>query len=485
MPSPLHESWLHGIAVNPAAPAEVLLRLLAAPEAGEARVTLCGEGNLPPEVWEAARHHPDFRVRRHLGRNRRIPPELRGLLADDPSAMVRAWMATGPREWVWPRTPLPEEVVVKLMTASTDPDDLVTADEIASSLPFSRQIPDSYYRSLPTHPNPKLRIQATFTWQSLTDDQREALRADPDPAVRASAQRGDREYDPAATEADLPERDCHARGHLLLNNALPQSVIDRCFADRRDLWSLATNRHTPADAVDRLARDPDRTVRLAVAQRNDVGPEVLALLAEDPDEEVRAHAAVRPLFQARPHSSPGWQPPAPAGPELTAWYRACATSPHLLARQAVAGSPMLPPELVPLLAADPDPSVRHLLAEYQENAPAETVLEAFVARPDLRETLHLTTRLPRTGLAHLLAHQDPGVRALAAADPTLPEPPVALLDDPSPEVRRAAAANPLLPADLLETLLQDPDLARPAAANPSLTGPRLHALLDAAGLARP
>ncbi|MFI5527120.1 hypothetical protein ACIA8O_01060 [Kitasatospora sp. NPDC051853] len=485
MPSSLPESWLHGIAVNPAAPADVLLRLLTAPEAGEARMTLCGEGHLPPEVWEAARHHPDFRVRRHLGRNRNLPPEQRGLLADDPSAMVRAWMATGPRDWVWPRTPLPEEVVVKLMTARTDPDDLLTADEIASQLPFSRQIPDSYHRKLPTHPNPKLRLQATWNWQSLTEDQRAALRTDPDPTIRAAAQRGDRQYDPAATEADLPEQDCHARVDLLLHHALPQSVIDRCLAEQRDLRLLAHNPHTPADVVTRLARDPDRAVRLAVAQRLDATTDVLALLADDPDEEVRAHAAVRPLFQARPDRSPRRWPSDPVSPELAAWYRTCATSPHLLARQAAASSPALPPELVPLLAADPDPTVRHRIAEYQGTAPAATVLETFITRPDLRDTLQLTDRLPRTGLAHLLDHEDPGVRALAATDPTLPEPPVPLLDDPSPEVRRAAATNPLLPAPVLSPLLHDPDLARSAAANPSLTGPHLHALLDAAGLPHP
>ncbi|GAA3041033.1 hypothetical protein GCM10020229_60310 [Kitasatospora albolonga] len=59
----------------------------------------------------------------------------------------------------------------------------MTADEIASSslLPADPGTPTTAACDHPT----KLRIRPPFTWQSLTDDQREALRADPDPAVRA------------------------------------------------------------------------------------------------------------------------------------------------------------------------------------------------------------------------------------------------------------------------------------------------------------
>ncbi|MGW7436622.1 hypothetical protein [Streptomyces sp. NPDC054849] len=70
---------------------------------------------------------------------------------------------------------------------------------------------------------------------------------------------------------------------------------------------------------------------------------------------------------------------------------------------------------------------------------------------------------------------DPEVRALAAADPTLPEPPVKDADE---SVRRAAAANPVLTPEVLEALLTDPRTAEGAAANPSLPVPRMHALLD-------
>jgi hypothetical protein len=91
---------------------------------------------------------------------------------------------------------------------------------------------------------------------------------------------------------------------------------------------------------------------------------------------------------------------------------------------------------------------------------------------------------PRTGLNALLDHQDPEVRALAAADATLAEPPVALLTDPDARVCRAAGANPLLPPDLIEGLLNDPEAAQAAASNPSLPAERLHELLDLAGIPR-
>ncbi|WBP92125.1 hypothetical protein [Kitasatospora cathayae] len=97
--------------------------------------------------------------------------------------------------------------------------------------------------------------------------------------------------------------------------------------------------------------------------------------------------------------------------------------------------------------------------------------------------LLMLPRLPRTGLGHLLGHGDPEVRALAAADPTLAEPPAALLADPDPRVRRAAAANPLLPVELIGSLLDDPELAEGAAANPRLPAERLHDLLGRSGLA--
>lgn len=251
----------------------------------------------------------------------------------------------------------------------------------------------------------------------------------------------------------------------------------------------------PRDALARLARDADPQVRERVAQRADLDPALWAELAEDPDERVRTRARVQPLPRTRAQclavdhemgegendcTCPILEPYEE--PDLD-WYRACAVSEEVALRRAAATCAALPSDLVARLAEDPDESVRHRLASCHPLAPAETVLAAFVARPRQRPHLLVQSRLPRTGLAHLLGHEDPEVRALAAADPT-GRAPVELLTDPDPRVRRAAASNPLFSGDALERLLQDPATAEGAAANPGLPAVRLHALLDAVGLPR-
>jgi hypothetical protein len=166
------------------------------------------------------------------------------------------------------------------------------------------------------------------------------------------------------------------------------------------------------------------------------------------------------------------------------WFIRVAESDNVLLRRAAALHPRLPPAQVRALAADSDQEVGSLLAHSHPDAPAELVIEVFIAEPKNRALLLQRPQMPRTGLAHLLDHPDPQVRALAAADVTLPEPPVAMLDDEDEQVRRAAAANPLLPADVVERLLQDPCHAEGAAANPRLDAETLHGLLDAAGIPR-
>ncbi|MDX2561336.1 hypothetical protein PV371_16955 [Streptomyces sp. TX20-6-3] len=98
-----------------------------------------------------------------------------------------------------------------------------------------------------------------------------------------------------------------------------------------------------------------------------------------------------------------------------------------------------------------------------------------MTRPAHRPHLLTLPAFPRTGRAHLISHPDPQVRALAAGDPALPDPPV---HDPDHAVRHAAATNPSLTPEVLETLLTDPSTAEGAAANPSLPVPRMHALFD-------
>ncbi|MFG2229114.1 hypothetical protein ACGFNX_03685 [Streptomyces sp. NPDC048723] len=494
-PSALTDLWLRGVAANTGAPAGVLLRLLD-PAAGDAWRILCEKRCLPQEVMDAAVAHPEAKVRRTFARNPHVPPAQRARLVEDPHSFVRMEVAAGPRPRPRQPRPLPDDALIFLLTTEDGGDSgLLTAGEIAQELVASYQIPPSFRPRMLGHEHPALRIFASQPWSWLTSEQRKALLTDPHPDVRASAERSARTEDPAAMEAELPEESCHHRWMILVNYALSDAVVEACMADPECRWSIAGNPYTSRDVLARLARDVAPRVRERVAGRADLDAVLWAELAEDPDERVRTRARVQPLPRTRgqclavdhemsedaydcsclilePYEEPDLD-----------WYRACAVSEEVMLRRAAARCATLPADLVSRLAEDPDEEVRHRLASWHPLAPAAIVLAAFVARPRQRPHLLLQSRLPRTGLAHLLGHEDPEVRALAAADPA-GQAPVELLTDPDEHVRRAAAANPLFSPDTVEALLQDPATAEGAAANPRLSAVRLHALLDSAGLPR-
>lgn len=495
---PLPELWLRGVAANPAAPTDVLLRMLD-PAARDVWPLLCEQRALPADFVEAALVHHERAVRRAVARNRHVPVGQRGRLVHDPDSLVRAALATGPRPQLGDVEPLPDDVLVTLLSArdadgtEDQPGLVLTAHEIREELRFSGQIPAAFRRRLPEHPIPALRAWAAHLWLWLAPAEREALLADPDPSVRQAAQDGSRVLDAEAMAANLPEQDCHYRGLLLVNYAVSPAVAERCLAEGRSLWALAHNPHTPAAAVARLARSPDPKVRERVAARADLSPELLADLAADPDSMVRTRALLHDFPRTWPQRDAidriigrsaerlGYFGEAIVEPD-TSWFEACARSGHPLLRRVAATFHRLPEDHVARLSEDEDEGVRILLACNHPLAPPHLVLEAFLAAPQQRAYLHTLPRLPRTGLTHLLDHADPEVRALAAADRTLPEPPLALLADGDERVRREAAANPLLPHDLLEDLLDRPDTAEGAAANPAQPAPRLHELLDRSGL---
>lgn len=483
-----------GVAANPAAAPDVLLRLLGS-EGRPAWRTLCRERDLPGEVIEAILVHPERGVRGGFARNRHVDPLHRGRLAEDRDPFVRVALAGGPPAHTGPARPLPDAVIERLLTAR-DPDGqsvAVTADEIREELVGSHQIPQSFRRAALTHQHPMIRAFAAGMWIFMTPEQRTALLADPAPEVQQAVHRHQRLLDPDVVEADLPDPDCHYRSMLLVNHAISHAVAERCFAEGRGLWALAGNPSTPYEFVEKLASDPDPNIRVRVASRCDLDADLLEKLADDPEAAVRIRAMV--------HEPPRTEPQRrmidhvigrsaddiglihqPFNPPALEWFAACAVSGHPLLRRIAATFPLLPDDLVARLAHDPDSDVRHLLAYNHPSAPPRLLLDAFIAGRRQRPYLLTHPRLPRTGLAHLLDHEDPDVRALATADPTLPHPPLTHLHDPDPRVRSAAAANPLLPADLLAQLLIDPDRAQSAASNAGLTSAQLHGLLDRAGL---
>ncbi|MFE2021843.1 hypothetical protein ACFW9O_27760 [Streptomyces sp. NPDC059499] len=484
----LRELWLRGIAFNPAAPSDVLVRLLDQ-GAGEAGLLMCEGRDLPDAVVDAALRHPAEVIRRALARNRYVDPARLAPLATDPSGIVRARLAAGPPHYPrWVR-PLPDDILVTLLLAQDGGEDgKVTAKEIVGELDSSRQIPLSFFRSIAGHEHPELRIRATWRWQSLTPAQRAGLLEDPDPAVREAAQDRNWQLDPERVEAMLPS--FGSRNEFVFATcALSPALVEHCFADGTVL-PLARNRHTPAYALARLARHPDAEVRALIAARPDVGPDLVAELGEDPDEHVRMCARLHPFPRTWAEHwaidrvighGPDCTCPIPestTGPAVGPspdWFAACAVSEEPVLRRVAASWPGLSAELAEPLAQDDDEEVRIRLACHHPLAPPHLLLDVFVTRPAHRPHLLALPAFPRTGWAHLVDHPDPEVRALAAADPALPDPPVR---DPDASVRRGAAANPGLSPETMEALLADPLTAEGAAANPALPVPRMHALLD-------
>ncbi|MFJ8863889.1 hypothetical protein ACIRD8_36505 [Streptomyces sp. NPDC102451] len=492
MSDSLRELWLRGIAFNRAAPADVLVRLLDR-ATGEAGLLMCEGRDLPDAVIDAALRHPDEVVRRTLARNRYVDPARLAPLATDPSGIVRGWLAAGPRHCLrWVR-PLPDDILVTLLTAQdAGVDGKVTVDEIIGGLDSSRQIPLSFFRSMAGSEDPELRIRATWRWESLTPAQRAGLLDDPDPAVREAAHDRNWRLDPERVEAMLPS--FGSRNRFVFDTcALSPALVEQCFTDGTVL-PMARNPNTPAYALTRLARHPDAEIRASVAARPDVGADLVAELMQDPDEYVRMCARLHPFPRTwaeywaidqvlghgpdctcpigEPFIRSHIEPDVGPSPD---WFASCAVSDEPVLRRVAASWPGLSAELAETLAQDDDEEVRIRLACHHPLAPPHLLLDVFVTRPAHRPHLLDRPAFPRTGRAHLIDHPDPGVRALAAADPALPDPP---LEDPDASVRRAAVTNPSLSPEALQSLLADPRTAEGAASNPALPITRMHALLD-------
>ncbi|WP_240802818.1 hypothetical protein [Streptomyces sp. A0642] len=479
------ERRLAGVALNPAAPVDVLLRLLAGDSAA-VRMVLCRDRVLPGPVVDAVVAHPDRYTRSFFARNPYADPEQRARLVDDPEWLVRAHLAHEPRadDVCMPR-PLPDRTVVRIIETY--------GDESPGEL--GRQVSTGLRRTMATHPSAKVRRAGINAWDSLAPDVRAALLADPDAGVRdaAAAARGrhERLRDPDAVREDLPGHVCHARTHLLLYGALAPDVVAAALP--HNPWLLAGNDSTPPETVALLAAHPDPEVRIHVAQRPGLGPAERRALAVDPDPQVRLALSVHPALSEAEraaidyaveqeesyHHAPVYDPAFLPGPEET---RRLALSAHPLLRRRAAALPHLPAGLVARLADDTDLGVRVLLGQNHPDAPAALLLRCFLEYTGITRW-HLTghRNFPRAGLARFAGDEDPGVRRLALLDPGLP-PGTAdrLTRDADPQVRADAARHPRLPQPRLAALLDDPALAPRAAANPALPAATMYALMATA-----
>ncbi|MGA4959893.1 PE-PGRS family protein [Streptomyces lavendulocolor] len=473
----LHTAWLAGLAHNQGAPDEVLLRLL-----GRTRPLL--RRRLPAPVVDAAVAHPDWAVRADLAD---FQPDMTAeqwtrLVFGEPGQARRLLLAGVAADRGAGLTDAGYERL------ATDPHPLARAT--AARLPG---LPAHLLTALAVDPEAQVRaVACPPAWPHLGHPAREALLSDPDGTVRRAAL---------------------LRYHE--GGRLPRALFDELGLGQDAVETYALERAH----AEELAAHPDPAWRRALATGPGLDPDLVARLAEDPDDEVRLEVSIRPdLTEARRsavrvHVHPDafrrhlpWVADLHDDPEA---MRRLAASSHPWVRGAVARARRLPPDVVDRLAGDGDRVVRLFLAESCDNAPGWMLLEVWrwwpgsLSRPD-RPRGH--PNFPRSGLLRyaddphprmrLLALDDPEstaglverlgrdpdlwVRARAAADPRLSAASaVRLLDDPRALVRQQAMLHPALPARTLIRLLRDGATAEDAARNPALPVPVMHAMIDA------
>lgn len=470
---PLH--WAEGIGSNPAAPDELLIRLLDV-ETGFLH------GCDRPAVLDAAVAHPDPQVRARPAdtfRPKLSPDQWLRMVRAEPSPSRRVFWAGKARAW---GVELPEDLYDDLLAGPTRAE--------AADLPG---LPAHHLPDLAADVDPRVRAAACARWADLAAPLRARLLADTDDTVRTAAL--------LAHHVDVP---------------MPREVFAALPEPRRALEQCALWPELEAE----LVRDGDAEVRRALAANPRLGALGVAVLAEDPHDDIRSAVALRPDLDEEQRAAVRHDFDPTLMSHTLPWVqdlhgdadamRRLAESSHPLVRRSVARARHLPPDVVERLARDEDRTVRLFLAESCDDAPAELLLEVWrwwdgsFSHPG-RPRSH--PNFPRTGLlrhaddpagrmrrltlddpestpadvARLARDPEPEVRRRAAEDPRLsPADAVRLLNDPEAYIRNTAVCNPRLPARVLAGLLHTRETASVAVTNPSIPVPVLDRILAAA-----
>ncbi|MER5961445.1 PE-PGRS family protein [Streptomyces sp. NPDC002057] len=475
-PARLRESWAHGLALNPATPDHLRARLL-----GLSHHLLWRP--LPSAVVEAAMAHPDR--------------SLRHLLAEaQPNITTEQW--------------------ARLILGEQD----TRYRWILTMLAAERraELTDVAYEQLAADPSSRVR-EETARLPGLPARLRAALAADVDPSVRASAcPMAWAQLHAPARRALLDDAADKVRTEALLQyhqeHPMPRSVFES--ADLTDQALTICRLERPL--AEHLVNHADSVRRCALAENPHLDPDLIDLLARDPDEGVRSVVATRPDLteEQRAGIAIAFDPQGRYAP--LAWVmalhqdtdamRRLAGSAHPLVRRSVARARHLPPDVVDRLARDEDRVVQLFLAESCDDAPADMLLRVWqwwtgsLSTPD-RPRGH--PNFPRHALLRYADDPNPRMRQLtlddgestpelverfsrdtheevrhrAASDPRLtPASAVRLLDDPHEHVRHAATQHPRLPARALIRLLRDADTAQKAAGNPALPADVMERMIE-------
>ncbi|MGW7422136.1 PE-PGRS family protein [Streptomyces sp. NPDC054813] len=482
-PPKLLDSWASGLWLNPATPKDLRPLLLK-------KTFFAMYSAMPADVVDALLADPDWKVRMSAAEHQPniTPGQWARLIAAEREERHRWLLAMVAAER---RAELPEDTCREL---AADPSARVRCEAARlKGLPA-----DLAVALATTDPDGGVRAVACVTaWPHLDATARAALLADPSGAVR---------------ERTLP---LHHRDH-----PMPRSVYASGDVKREALESCLLER----ELAEHLARDGDSDERRSLAHNPRLDPDLVALLAGDPDARVRWSVSIRadlteeqradiPVdFDPNGHYFPlDWVMELHDDPEA---MRRLAASAHPLVRRSVARARHLPPDAVARLADDEDRVIQLFLAESCDDAPAEMLLRVWrwwtgsLTSPD-RPRGH--PNFPRQGLLRYaddpsprmrrLALDDPEstpdlverlsrdpsdeVRYRAATDPRLsPVAAARLLADPHEHVRHAAALHPRLPVGLLTQLLRGGG-AEAAARNPALPVEVMRRMVEALGGAAP
>ncbi|MFI1704953.1 PE-PGRS family protein [Streptomyces griseoruber] len=470
--------WAESLGGNPGVPDDLRIELLGL------------SGALPyyrqsAAVVEAAMAHEDPSVRARFAEYQRnlTAEQLGRLIVAETEARYRAYLI-----WTARHRGLPSAVCEQLVT---DPS-FAVREELAQ-LPG---LPVPVLAALSADSHACVRAAACGpAWPHLDERTREGLLHDDDGSVRTAALLRHHEDHPVPRSVfEAAEPGVQAR------------MVEGCRLAR--------------DLAERVTRDEDPARRRSLARNPFLETDLVLLLGEDHDGDVRFQASVHPRlseeeraridFPFEPRSMSrdlDWVAALHGDPDA---MRRLAASAHPVVRRGVARARHLPPDVVERLARDEDRIVHLFLAESCEDAPAELLLSVWrwwtgsFSHPNRP---HSHPNFPRRDLLRYaddpsprmrrLALDDPDstpelverfgrdvsdeVRARAADDPRLSAASaVRLLSDPYDTVRAAAARHPELPARTLVGLLRDLATAETAARHPGLPVPVMRRILEEA-----
>jgi hypothetical protein len=426
-------------AANPSLPARVL-ELLARAEAKDAalppqelgrmaalsewaRRIAASHPNVPAETLQRCHADSDWHTRLAVARNPKAAPELLAALAADPDPDVRQAVARHPG------TPAPW---LERLAGDDQP-------EVRAQVLANPSLSGFLIAKLATDDHWKVR-QAVAAHPFTPPEWLTRLAADPDRDVRQAVADNpsvpEAALEPlfsgwfASLGAELSLLELYQQAKNLAPQLSPRLLSKLAVGNEWAKRLAARHPNTPAPDLERLARDEDWQVRLAVAQNPRAQGGLLEALAADPDADVRKGVACHPG----------------AGP---AGLTVLAQDENLEVRLLVAAHPRAPAEVLHRLAGDDDEGVRQT-ARANPALPAGS-LGAY------RRAEALDATLDADFLAGL-ASRGLYARALAAQNPATPGRRLAELgQDPEWRVRQAAALNPALDAESLGRLAADPD----------------------------